>query len=153
MGNGQPSKIGEKNPKFVRNGQTYNNCGKWSNSLNLWEMLKQITIVGNGQNIKSVQKMVKQPKIGGNVQTFQILQGWAPHSFLFGTFRSFPFFKKKVPFFSILFLSFWQRMRPKRMFRSCPFFSKERKRMQRTQRSCAKKVKERKERNILLQRT
>ena len=62
MGNGQPSKIGEKNPKFVRNGQTYNNCGKWSNSLNLWEMLKHITIVGNGQNIQKLQKMVKQPK-------------------------------------------------------------------------------------------
>ena len=66
-------------------------------------------------------------------------QGWAPRSLPFGTFCSFPFFKRIVPFFSVLFSSFWRLIRPKRT--------------QRTQRSFAKNVKERKERNILLQRT
>ena len=47
-----------------------------------------------------------------------IFQGWALHSFPFSTFRSFPFFKKNVLFFSILFSSFWQLIRPKRTFRS-----------------------------------
>ena len=52
-------------------------------------------------------------------------QGWAPHSFPFGTFCSFPFFKRNVPFCSVLFSSFWRLMRPKRMLHSFPFFSKE----------------------------
>ena len=73
-------------------------------------------------------------------------QGWAMRSFPFGTFRSFSFLKKNVPFFSVLFSSFWRLMRPKRMFRSFPFFFKERKRMQRSF------AKNRKERNFLLQR-
>ena len=50
-----------------------------------------------------------------------------------------------IPFFSVPFPSFWQLMRPKRMFHSFPFFSKEWKRRQRTQRtqsSFAKNVKE-----------
>ena len=71
----------------------------------------------------------------------------------FFSVRYVPFFKKNVPFFSVLFSSFWRLMRPKRTFRSFPFFSKERKRTQRTQRSVAKNVKERKECNVLLQRT
>ena len=50
------------------------------------------------------------------------IQGWAPHSFPFSTFHSFPFFKRTVPFFSVLFRSF------------------------------IKNGKERKERNVLLQR-
>ena len=65
-----------------------------------------------------------------------LLQGWAPRSFPFGTFRSFPFFKRNIPFFSVLFSSFWRLMRPKRT--------------QRTQHSFEKNGKER---NVLLQRT
>ena len=72
--------------------------------------------------------------------------------------RSFPFF----------FLSLWRLMRPKRTVRSFPFvlkkgkeckesnatfFCKERKRMERMERSFEKKGKERKERNVLLKRT
>ena len=34
-------------------------------------------------------------------------QGWAPRSFLFRTFRSFPFKKDNVTFFSVLFSRFW----------------------------------------------
>ena len=64
------------------------------------------------------------------------LRGWALHSFPFGMFRSFPFFKRNVLFFSVLFLSFWRLMRPKRTFRSF-----------------LKNGKERKEHNVLLQRT
>ena len=71
-------------------------------------------------------------------------------SFPLGTFSSFPFFKKNVPFFSVLFTSFWRLMRPKRTFHSFLFFSKGRKRTQRTQHSFAKNGKER---NVLLQRT
>ena len=63
-------------------------------------------------------------------------QGWAPHSFPFHMFRSFPFFKRNVPFFFVLFSSFWPLMRPKRMFRSF-----------------LKKGEERIECNVLLQRT
>ena len=66
-------------------------------------------------------------------------QDWAPLSFPFGTFCSFPFFLKNVPFFSVLFSSFWHLMRPKRT--------------QRTQRSFAKNLKECKECNVLLRRT
>ena len=62
-----------------------------------------------------------------------VCQGWAPRSFRFGTFRSFPFLKKNVLFFSVLFSSFWRLMRPKRTFRSF--------------------LKNGKERNVLLQRT
>ena len=62
------------------------------------------------------------------------------HSVLF---RSFPFFSVRyITFFSVLkkecsvlFSSFWRLMRPKRTFCSFPFFSKERKRTQRTFRS------------------
>ena len=36
-----------------------------------------------------------------------LLHGWALRSFPFGTFCSFPFFLKNVPFFSVLFSSFW----------------------------------------------
>ena len=71
-------------------------------------------------------------------------QGWAPHSFLFVTFRSFPFFKRNILFFSNLYSNFWRLMRPKRTLHSFPLFSKERKRTQRTQRSFAKNGKERK---------
>ena len=66
-------------------------------------------------------------------------QGWALRSFPFGTLCSFPFLKKNVQFFSFLFSSFWRLMRPKRT--------------QRMQHSFAKNGKERKEGNILLQRT
>ena len=65
-------------------------------------------------------------------------QGWALRSFPFGTLRSFPFLKKNLLSFSVLFWGFWRLMRPKRT--------------QRTQRSFAKFGKERKERNVLLQR-
>ena len=61
-------------------------------------------------------------------------QGWAPRSFPFRTFRSFE--EQNVLFLS--FLSFWRLMEPKRM--SVLF------------RSFLKTGKERKERNILLQR-
>ena len=61
-------------------------------------------------------------------------QGWALRSF-FISVRYVLFCSKKRTFFSILFLSFWWLMKPKRMFRSFPFFSKERKRTQRTFRS------------------
>ena len=37
----------------------------------------------------------------------------------------FPVLLKNVPFFTILFLSFWRLIRPKRTERSFPFFSKE----------------------------
>ena len=37
----------------------------------------------------------------------QISQGWALRSFQFGTLRSFPFFKKNVPFFSRVFGDLW----------------------------------------------
>ena len=50
-------------------------------------------------------------------------QGWAPRSFPFRTFQSFPFKKEKVTFFSVLFSSFWRLMKPKRTLRSFPFFS------------------------------
>ena len=40
-------------------------------------------------------------------QLEQEIQGWAPHSFPFRTFRSFPFKKENVTFFSVLFSSFW----------------------------------------------
>ena len=63
-------------------------------------------------------------------------QGWAQRSFPLGMFRSFPFFKKNVPFFSVLFSSFWRLMRPKRT--------------QRTQHSFAKNKKEHKKRSVLL---
>ena len=80
-------------------------------------------------------------------------QGWALRSFPFARFRSFPFLLKNVLFFSVLFSSFWLLMRPKRMFRSFPFFRKERKEcnvlLQITQCSFAKNIKERKECNIL----
>ena len=46
---------------------------------------------------------------------------------------------QNVPFF---FLIFWRLLEPKRTFRSFPFFSKERKRAQRTQHFFAKDVKE-----------
>ena len=36
-----------------------------------------------------------------------ILQGWALRSFPFRTFRSFPFKKENVTFFSVLFSRFW----------------------------------------------
>ena len=64
------------------------------------------------------------------------LQGWAPHSFPFSTFRSF-----------FEFLASYETQ--KNVF----FFSKEQKITQRTQHSFAKNVKERKERNIRLRRT
>ena len=73
------------------------------------------------------------------------IQGWALRSFPFGTFRSYPFFKKNVPLFSILFSSFWRLMRPKRMFRSFP--------SQRTQHSFAKNIKERKNVSFFCKRT
>ena len=53
---------------------------------------------------------------------------------------------KNATFFFVLFSSFWRLMRPKRMLHSFPFFSKEQKRTE-------KNAKERKERNVLLQRT
>ena len=46
------------------------------------------------------------------------MQGWAPRSFPFGMFRSFPFGLGNVPFFSVLFSSFWWLMRPKRTQRT-----------------------------------
>ena len=60
-------------------------------------------------------------------------QGWALCSFPFGTLRSFPFLKKNVPFFSVLFSSFGRLMRPKRMeknAKNATFFCKELKRTQ-----------------------
>ena len=55
-------------------------------------------------------------------------QGWAPRSFPFRRFRSFPFKKENVTFFSVLFSSFWRLMKPTRTLRSFLLFSKERKR-------------------------
>ena len=54
----------------------------------------------------------------------------------------FPVLLKNVPFFSVFLLSFWRPMGPKRTLRSFPYFSKEWKRAQRTQRSFAKNVKQ-----------
>ena len=67
------------------------------------------------------------------IEISNIFQGWAPPSFPFRTFRSFPlFYVKNGPFFPVLFLSFWRLMRPKRVERSLqknakivPFFYKE----------------------------
>ena len=90
------------------------------------------------------------------------LQGWAP--------RSLSFLLKNATFFSVLFLSFWRLMEPKRTFRSflknrkglkernffckecknVPFFYKEQKITQQTFPSFIKNRKECKERRILL---
>ena len=68
--------------------------------------------------------------------TLNLPQDWALRSFPFGTFRSVPFLKKNIQLFSIFYSSFWRLMRPKRM---CHSF--------------LKNGKERKECNVLLQRT
>ena len=74
------------------------------------------------------------------------MQGWAQRSFPFWTFRSF---KED----NILFRSFSEFLAPYETQKDDPFFSKERKRAQWTQRSFLKNGKEHKECNILLQRT
>ena len=88
-----------------------------------------------------------------SVNNYIHIQGWAPRSFPFRTFRSF----KEC---NILFRSFFEFLATygtQRTFRSFPFFRKERKErkvlLQKTQRSLAKNVKEHKERNVLLRRT
>ena len=59
---------------------------------------------------------------------------------------------KNATFFYVLFLSFWQLMRSKRTMRSFAFFSEERKRTQKMQRSFAKNVKEHRDCFVLLQK-
>ena len=59
-------------------------------------------------------------------------QGWALRSFPFGMLPFFSVLKKERSVLFYSFLEFLLHMRPKRTFRSFPFFSKERKRTQRT---------------------
>ena len=67
------------------------------------------------------------------------LQGWAPRSFPFGTFHSFLFFKRNVPFFSILFFEFLATYETQKNAKNAAFFCKE---WKRTQRPFAKNGKE-----------
>ena len=48
---------------------------------------------------------------------------WAPCSFPFGRFRSFPFFKRNVPFFSVLFCSFFEFLSTYETQKDVSFFS------------------------------
>ena len=72
---------------------------------------------------------------------FTFYQGWALHSFPFGTLRS----KQEL---SVLFRSFLEFLATDETQKNVPFFSKERKRLQRMQSSFAKNGKECKERSF-----
>ena len=87
-----------------------------------------------------------------------IIQGWAPRSFAFWTHRSFEFFLRMQRSFMFFFRFFGDLWDPKewcvllRSFLKNVREHKERKRTQRTQCSFAKKVKERRECNVLMQK-
>ena len=85
----------------------------------------------NGQSY-TILLMMNSAFMGEKIWSIFKKQGWAPRSFPFRTFRSFSFKKENVTFFSVLFSRFWRLIKPKRTLRSFPFFSKERKRTERT---------------------